>query len=178
MQTVKWGPGLWVGLHCMTYNYPENPTLDDKNHYKNFFDSLKYMLPCIYCRESYKIYLKYLPIDEFLNDRYGVTYWLYSLHNLVNQKLQKPMIDFIDCCVQYERMRAKCGKVLENDAKYLECVKKVEQIDCNIVKDFAIIAIQKYKNKVDKYIEILLASPDNPNKDCSICKHKLYFDRY
>jgi hypothetical protein len=68
--------------------------------------------------------------------------------------------------------------VLENDAKYLECVKKVEQIDCNIVKDFAIIAIQKYKNKVDKYIEILLASPDNPNKDCSICKHKLYFDRY
>jgi hypothetical protein len=178
MQTIKWGPGLWVGLHCMTYNYPLEPTQSDKDHYKIFFDYLQYMLPCIYCRQSYTTYLNYLPIDKFLNDRHGVTYWLYSLHNLVNQKLQKPMIDFTECCVQYEKMRAKCGKVIENDAKYIECVKEVEKINCNDVKKFVSETENKYKSLVNKYVQTLMSSPDNPNKECNICKHKIYYDRY
>jgi hypothetical protein len=178
MQTVKWGPGLWIGLHCMTFNYPDTPSQIDKNHYKTFFESLQFMLPCVYCRDSYTIYIKYLPINNFLDDRYGVTYWLYRLHNLVNQKLQKPMVDFIDCCIMYEKMRAKCGKVLENDVKYLECVKKASDIKRDNVENFVQIAEQKYKAIADDCVLKLLSSEDNPNKECNVCKHKLYYDRY
>ncbi len=178
MQTIKWGGGLWVGLHCMTYNYPLEPTQSDKDNYKNFFESLKHMLPCIYCRQSYTTYLKYLPIDDYLDDRYGITYWLFSLHNLVNQKLSKTMIDFTECCVIYEKMRARCGKVIENDMKYQECVKNVEKINCDDVKHFVLIAEKKYKNSTNEKIIKLLQSPENPNKECNICKYKLSYDKY
>ena len=50
MQVNKWGPGGWAFMHTITFNYPLNPTDDDKQHYKNFFQSLKYILPCNYCR--------------------------------------------------------------------------------------------------------------------------------
>jgi hypothetical protein len=178
MQTVKWGPGLWIGLHCMTFNYPETPTQTDKDHYKTFFESLTFMLPCVYCRESYTIYIKYLPINDFLHDRFGITYWLYRIHNLVNQKLQKPMIDFIDCCIIYEKMRAKCGKVLEHNSKYLECIKNSSTISQDFVQNFVQYTEQKYKAIADNHILKLLSNPENPNKDCNICKHKIYYDRY
>jgi len=90
MQTIKWGPGLWTSIHCMTFNYPINPSEQDKENYKNFFNLLGNMLPCIYCRQSYIIFLQFMPIDLFLNDRYGCTYWAFSLHNLVNTKIGKP----------------------------------------------------------------------------------------
>jgi len=178
MQTLKWGPGLWTALHCMTFNYPSKGSEIDKQTYKNFFTSLKLMLTCKYCRESYTIYLKYFPIDNFLEDREGITYWLFRLHNLVNQKLMKPQIDFIDCAITYEKMRAKCGKVIEDDEKYKECVKKSELINVNDVKQFVVNAINKYESTANNFIVKLLSSPDNPGKECNVCKVKVYYDRY
>ena len=55
----------------------------------NFFKSVGDMLPCKYCRSSYQIYYKYLQIDPFLDSREGVCYWLYRLHQLVNEKIFK-----------------------------------------------------------------------------------------
>ena len=67
-------------LHSISFNYPLDPKDDDKIKYKNFFKSLENILPCKYCRESYEIYYKYIPIDEFLDSRIGVCYWLYRIH--------------------------------------------------------------------------------------------------
>ena len=41
MLTSVWGPGLWHYLHTMSFNYPSNPTKNDKKNYKNFMMSLK-----------------------------------------------------------------------------------------------------------------------------------------
>ena len=32
MMTTIWGPSLWHYLHTMSFNYPVNPTPDDKKH--------------------------------------------------------------------------------------------------------------------------------------------------
>ena len=36
MLTSVWGPSMWHYLHTMSFNYPVNPTEDDKKNYMNF----------------------------------------------------------------------------------------------------------------------------------------------
>ena len=48
-----------------------------------------YTLPCKYCRKSFKKFLKELPIDNHLDSRDSLTYWLYLIHDKVNKKLIK-----------------------------------------------------------------------------------------
>ena len=42
MKPEVWGPHAWIFLHSITFNYPDNPTDDEKKHYKNFFENLKF----------------------------------------------------------------------------------------------------------------------------------------
>jgi len=50
MLTSVWGPPMWHILHTLSFNYPVNPTKEQKEHYFNFYDNLKNILPCKYCR--------------------------------------------------------------------------------------------------------------------------------
>ena len=47
------------------------------------------MLPCKYCRKSYKGFLKKIPIDKYLGSRNDITYWFYLVKDQVNKKLIK-----------------------------------------------------------------------------------------
>ena len=55
MLTSVWGPSLWHSLHTVSFNYPLNPSMDDKKRYRQFILQLKYVLPCKYCRINLKI---------------------------------------------------------------------------------------------------------------------------
>jgi len=85
MDTRFWGPPAWILLHTLAYEY--NPTL--KLEYSLFFTNLKYVLPCIYCRASFIEYIEDLPIDNYLDSRDNLFYWLYQIHNKVNNKLRE-----------------------------------------------------------------------------------------
>ena len=89
MDTRFWGPDGWKLLHSIVEGYPSKPTKKDKTNYRIFFNSLIYVLPCIYCRNSFKEYLDNLPIDNFLSSKNKLSYWLYLIHNMVNEKLRK-----------------------------------------------------------------------------------------
>ena len=106
MQTSKWGPSAWDYLHTLTFNYPENPSDDNKKYYYELFNNLRFTLPCKYCRESYNIFFKYININDYLDDREGITYWLFTIHNIVNLKLNKKKVNFIDVVNYYEKRRA------------------------------------------------------------------------
>ena len=54
MVTSVWGPPMWHYLHTMSFNYPVNPTPEDKKHYRDFIINLQYVLPCKYCRINLK----------------------------------------------------------------------------------------------------------------------------
>ena len=133
MQTSKWGPSAWEYLHTLTFNYPEKPTDENKKYYYELFDNLKYTLPCKYCRESFSIFFKYININSYLNDRMGITYWLYIIHNIVNYKLNKKKVDFIDVVNFYEKRRANqidknCKKLCICN-EFICCCKKL--CNCN-----------------------------------------------
>jgi len=162
MQVKQWGPSLWIPIHCMTFNYNINPTEEDKKLYKNFFTLLGDMLPCKYCKESYNIYIKYLPIDQYLDSREGACYWLFTLHNLVNEKTFKPMANFVDVCIKYEKMRAKCGKVMHDDQEYQACILQYNSVNMTEINNFVNKAIERYGKMTEEYIKKLRASPENP----------------
>ena len=46
MLTSVWGPAAWHLLHTISFNYPINPTEENKKQYKEFVESLANVLPC------------------------------------------------------------------------------------------------------------------------------------
>ena len=114
MDTKKWGPSGWVFLHAIAFNYPENPTEDHKLSYSMFFRTVGHVLPCIFCRKSFQAFMEEHPIEPYLNSRLHVSYWLYMIHNLVNEKLRNqgnnvpPNPSFEEVCHKYNAMRASC----------------------------------------------------------------------
>lgn len=114
MITSTWGPPLWHSIHAMTFNYPVNPTSDQKNEYFQFFKSLGNVLPCKHCRDNYKMNtacVENLLCMEIFNSRDSLSRWLYNLHDKININLgKKSNITYEQLRDRHEQFRAKCGK--------------------------------------------------------------------
>jgi len=167
MNVNKWGPGGWIFLHTISFNYPLEPNENDKQRYTIFFNSLKNILPCIYCRQSFEIYTKYIPLENFLESREGVTYWLFRIHNLINEKLfkEKEKENFKNVVLKYEKIRAGCSKLLKDgdkEKKFNSCQVKKE-IKNDDISIFVNIAESKYKKIIDDMVKKLYESDENPN---------------
>jgi hypothetical protein len=110
MLTTVWGPSMWHFLHTMSFNYPVNPTNEDKHHYRDFMLSLQYILPCKYCRQNLTNNFKVFPLT--MNDmanRDKFSRYVYRLHELVNKLLKKKSgLSFCDVRERYEHFRSRC----------------------------------------------------------------------
>ena len=182
MNVNKWGPSGWNFLHTITFNYPLNPTDEDKQTYSNYFKLVGSILPCKYCRESYQIYYKYFPIDPFLDSREGVCFWLYKLHGLINEKIFKNDSSFENVIKNYEQIRAKCGRMARDgdlDKKYKTCQSENNKINQDYLNNFLKKA-NSYEPKINQMIDNLYKSKENPNKECLEYKKKknLYIINY
>jgi hypothetical protein len=113
MDTSKWGPPLWQGIHAIAHGY--DPEIHDPNHYRIFFHMLGKVLPCKYCRQSFQQYMIELPVEGYLLSQEDLTFWLYSMHNKVNEKLRnqgllnKPDPSFESIYNRYDKWRANCA---------------------------------------------------------------------
>lgn len=110
--TTVWGPAVWHFLHTMSFNYPVNPTDKDKQHYREFILSLRYVLPCGKCRENLKSNFKRLPLKkENMKSRETFSRYIYELHNLINKMLEKDYdLTYDEVRERYEHFRARCTK--------------------------------------------------------------------
>ena len=110
MLTAVWGPSMWHYLHTMSFNYPINPTKEEKRDYKNFVISLKNVLPCKYCRINLKNNFKIHPIKEcHMKNRETFSKYIYKLHEIVNKMLNKKSgLTYCDVRERYEHFRARC----------------------------------------------------------------------
>ena len=102
-----WGSTLWFSLHTITMNYPNNPTYAEKKDYKNFFISLEYVIPCSVCRKNYQRHLKEHPIDNHLDSRRKLVYWLIDIHNMVNAEIGKKNMSYKNVIDKYEKIYSK-----------------------------------------------------------------------
>ena len=110
MLTTVWGPPMWHFLHTMSFNYPVNPTQEDKNHYKDFIYNLRYVLPCKYCRINLTSNLKQKPLQMcHMESRETFSRYIYELHELVNKMLKKKSnLSYCDVRERYEHFRSRC----------------------------------------------------------------------
>jgi len=90
--TRVWGPHAWVFLHSVANTFPLRPTHAQKEQYRQFFDTLVYVLPCKICREHYAQWLRREPIALAVNSRSRLQAWISELHNHVNSRLEKETI--------------------------------------------------------------------------------------
>lgn len=108
--TTVWGPAQWHMLHTISFNYPVNPTQEQKNNYRNYISSLQNVLPCGACRKNLESNLKHHPITmEHMKNRHTFSKYIYDLHEIVNEMLgKKSGLTYCDVRERYEHFRARC----------------------------------------------------------------------
>lgn len=94
ISTKVWGPALWDFLFCSIMGrYPmviDQQNVDHqilKKEFKQLLSNLGHFFPCIYCRQSYKVFIQELPVTGYLDGRIQLMYWLYLVKDKVNRKL-------------------------------------------------------------------------------------------
>ena len=109
MVTKIWGPAFWHTLHTISFNYPVNPTAEDKTHYRDYVLSLQHILPCKYCRQNLKTNFKQLPLNMcHMKNRDTFSRYMYELHELVNKMLKKKSgLTYCDVRERYEHFRSR-----------------------------------------------------------------------
>ena len=101
---------MWHYLHTMSFNYPVEPSQEDKKHYMDFVLNLQNVLPCKYCRMNLKTNLKELPLTvKCMKNRDSFSRYIYELHELVNKMLKKKSnLKYCDVRERYEHFRSRC----------------------------------------------------------------------
>lgn len=189
--TKVWGGPAWIFNHAITFGYPLKPTDEQKQLYRNYFISLGDVLPCKYCRDSYKKFIssgKTKLTDDVLTNRETLTKWFYYIHEKVNAKLEVDYgVTYEDLMEKYESFRAKCGAptgtvkgcVVPIDYKAFS-FKKLYCVDAPIiplttVKKFVNLARQRGLEE-DYFALIDLASELDGNFDL-LKKQECWYDR-
>ena len=94
----NWGPHAWNFLYSIAKCYPEQPTHDDIKHFKLFFLSLPYVLPCLTCEEHLLEFMskKSQQFDNAFCNNQTLIRYIVDMNNHVNRKLKKPLISYDD----------------------------------------------------------------------------------
>lgn len=129
MLVTVWGPSMWHFLHTMSFNYPVEPTEEDKRHYRDFVLSLQHILPCKYCRINLKSNFKNMPLEMcHMKNRETFSKYIYQLHEVVNKMLKKKSgLSYCDVRDRYEHFRARCTHEKPIVFKFRKTVKKREK---------------------------------------------------
>ena len=110
MMTKIWGPAMWHYLHTMSFNYPVEPTPENKKNYREFVLNLRNVLPCKYCRINLTNNLKKKPLTMcHMKSRETFSRYIYELHETVNRMLNKKSnLTYCDVRDRYENFRSRC----------------------------------------------------------------------
>jgi hypothetical protein len=99
----KWGPIFWYNIHIVALAYPDNPSNEDKQNYKEYYTSIQNILPCSYCRDHYKKNLLDNPLnDNVLSSQQNLVKWTIDLHNVVNKQLNKKIVDYNEMLIMLQ----------------------------------------------------------------------------
>tara|TARA_A100001015_G_scaffold298888_1_gene382228 strand:+ start:854 stop:1435 length:582 start_codon:yes stop_codon:yes gene_type:complete len=175
MLTSVWGPPMWHTLHTISFNYPVNPTKDDIENYYNYFDSLRHILPCRYCRENYIDNLKKLKFSRKLfKNRECLSKFVYVLHEMVNKNLGKESgLTYNQVRDRYEHFRSRClnkdetnPKIAKqsNNKKVIEkgCTDPLYGVKSKCVLNIVPKSSKKESLSIDKKCKIITKKKNKP----------------
>lgn len=134
------GAGTWTFLHTTAATYPQNPTNEQKQHASNLIHAIAELYACKWCREDFKKRITINP--PRLNNREEFSLWLCEEHNVVNEKLGKPIFN---CDKVWERYGGK--KLDDNDDEGLFFIYINNIKDCELCVD--VLGKDAYKKMKD-----------------------------
>ncbi len=108
LSSAAWGPAAWHLLHAVSFGYPVDPSLRDKERHRAMLMGLRDTLPCSTCRRHFRALLaRYPPTNARMASRDAFSRYVYDLHEHVNASLDKPPgPPYEEVRAKYERMRA------------------------------------------------------------------------
>ena len=96
-----WGPHVWKTIHAFAVGFPDEPTKEEVNALVNFFDGLRYLIPCKSCRDHYTQNYQNLPPMPVYSKK-DLIRWTYDLHTSVNNMLNKQTYSYEKFIKEYE----------------------------------------------------------------------------
>tara|TARA_B110000285_G_C14987557_1_gene544618 strand:+ start:499 stop:963 length:465 start_codon:yes stop_codon:yes gene_type:complete len=148
-----WGPKLWFVIHTLALNYPDNPTYEDKRVMEEFFNNLKYTIPCEKCRIHYRQRLERDPIINYLDNKESIFRYTINLHNQVNKSLGKKIYTYEEV-VQFYKEQYNKDSVKPENKSFLKKWINIKYVIAAIVALVILIPICVYLKK--KYPKRLL----------------------
>ena len=104
-----WGPPGWKFIHFVTMGYPNYPTESIKKKYRDYFHSLKNVIPCSICATHFAENLEKLPLDDnVLSSKENLVRWGINIHKIVNKKNGKKEYKYEEGIK--EILKPICGK--------------------------------------------------------------------
>lgn len=99
-----WGKHLWISIHFIALSYPHEPTKEDIQNYRDFFENLKTVIPCSKCRKKYTKHLQIRPLTkDVLSNQLSLFEWTVDIHNLTNESLGKETWSYDEALEYYSR---------------------------------------------------------------------------
>ena len=89
-----WGPIYWTYLHMVTKKYPDKPTPKEKEYYFNTIKSFIDTIPCSTCNEHTHKIVKDAELKTALDNKVDFEKYIWGIHNQVNKKLKKKIVEF------------------------------------------------------------------------------------
>lgn len=85
------GRSGWTILHTTAAAFPNHPSLEDKQHLKDFIESWSHVYPCSHCAYHMRRWMERHPPS--VESKREVSTYICVLHNQVNRVLKKPIYD-------------------------------------------------------------------------------------
>lgn len=129
----EWGPAGWKFLHAVSLMYPLNPTAQDRDKYKKFYQLVGSVLPCHTCQEHYRSNLSKQPLSNaVLASPRALSEWLNMMHNQVRRAQGKSELDFLSMVAEYMPLDLAAERLnLTNDEK-----QRLRILDREINRDY------------------------------------------
>jgi hypothetical protein len=94
LDSSVWGPHYWFMLHTLTLTYPNTPNEVTKKKYYEFIQNLPLFIPDETMGNEFAEYLDKFPVTPYLDSRQSFMKWMHFIHNQVNIKLGKHIVDY------------------------------------------------------------------------------------
>jgi hypothetical protein len=92
IKPAYWGHHFWYTMYAIATVYPERADTSMTDATQNYFQSLKYLLPCESCRKSYQKYTKEndtnIENKNNFSNRNSLIEFIFNIRNKVNKKLE------------------------------------------------------------------------------------------
>ncbi len=105
--------GIWFTIHVMSKRCR---TEKDENEFISFMTMISETLPCEECRKHCKKFMlshkleNYKGFVDYMNNRVGMFKWSWMLHNSINIRLGKSLVDMKVAYNFYDSEISSCKK--------------------------------------------------------------------